>query len=88
VLSAQAAQAASLGIALDAFLAQFETFVIGLGMIVGLVGLLGWIGSLLDNSYGSILAGSIRFFLLAGLLGGGTVILGAMGLVTGAVIPV
>ena len=87
LLSAQAAHAGTLGIALDQFLTQFQAFVIGLGMIMGLVGLAGWIGSLFDSPYGSILSGSIRFFMLAGLLGGGTVILGAMGLVSGAVLP-
>jgi hypothetical protein len=48
-LSAWGVEAASLGISLDAFLTQFETFVVGMGMIVGLVGLIGYIGSLMDN---------------------------------------
>jgi hypothetical protein len=86
-LSVQGAQAAALGIQLDTFLATFETFVIGMGMIVGLVGLMGWIGASMDNSFGHILAGSIGFFTRAGLLGGGTVIMGLLGLTSGAVVP-
>jgi hypothetical protein len=49
LLIASAAQAAGLGIPLDGFVGQFETFVTGLGMAVGLVGLTGYVGSLMDN---------------------------------------
>lgn len=77
------AQAAGLGIPLDGFLGNAQNWVIGLGFIVGLVGLLGYVGSLMDNPFSHILAGSIGFFTKAGLLGGGTIILGALGLVAG-----
>ena len=87
VVAAWGAEAASLGIALDSFLATFETFVIGMGMIVGMVGLIGYIGSLMDNPFSHILGGSISFFTKAGLLGGGTVIMGLLGLVSGATLP-
>ena len=87
LVSVRIASAASLGIALDTFLTQFETFVVGLGLIMGLVGLAGYIGSLFDNPFSHILAGSIGFFTKAGLLGGGTTILGALGLVSGALVP-
>lgn len=53
---------------------------------MGLVGLTGYIGSLFDNPFSNILAGSIGFFSKAGLLGGGTVVLGALGLVGGALL--
>jgi hypothetical protein len=86
VLSYSVSEGAGLGIPLDGFLAQFQTFVIGLGLIMGLVGLTGYIGSLFDNPFSNILAGSIGFFSKAGLLGGGTIILGAIGLVGGAVV--
>jgi hypothetical protein len=86
VLSVSVSEAGSLGIPLDGFLGQFQTFVVGLGLIMGLVGLTGYIGSLFDNPFSNILAGSIGFFSKAGLLGGGTVILGAIGLVGGAVL--
>lgn len=78
------AQAAALGIALDSFISQFQLFVVGLGLVSATVGLVGWIGSLFDNPFSNILAGSISFFTKAGLLGGGTTILGALGLVGGA----
>ena len=43
------AYAAGLGIPLDGFIGTFETFVTGLGLVVGLVGLTGFVGSLMDN---------------------------------------
>jgi hypothetical protein len=82
--SAQASFAAGLGIPLDGFLTTFQTFVVGLGLIMGLVGLVGYVGSLFDNPFSNILAGSIGFFTKAGLLGGGTVLMGLLGLVGGA----
>jgi hypothetical protein len=78
------AQAAGLGIPLDGFIGTFETFVVGLGLAVGLVGLTGYVGSLMDNPFSNILAGSVGFFTKAGLLGGGTALLGLVGLVGGA----
>jgi hypothetical protein len=84
VVMRQTAEASGLGIPLDAWLVQFATFVTGLGAAVGAVGLLGWIGSLFDNPFSTILAGSINFFTKAGMLGGGLIILPALGLVGGA----
>ena len=84
VCTAQAATAAGLGIPLDGFIGSFETFVTGLGMVVGLVGLTGYVGSLMDNPFSNILAGSVGFFVKAGMLGGGTALMGVMGLVGGA----
>jgi hypothetical protein len=46
LLTTQAAHAAGLGIPLDGFIGSFETFVVGLGLAVGLVGLTGYVGSL------------------------------------------
>jgi hypothetical protein len=86
VLSVQASEAGALGIPLDGFLAQLQTFVVGLGLIMGLVGLVGYVGSLMDNPFSNILAGSVGFFTKAGLLGGGTVLLAALGLVGGALL--
>ena len=76
--------AGSLGIPLDGFIGTFETFVTGLGLLVGLIGLTGYVGSLMDNPFSNILAGSVGFFTKAGLLGGGTALLGVLGLVGGA----
>ncbi len=84
LLSARLSSAGALGIPLDAFLTTFQTFVVGLGLIMGLVGLVGYVGSLFDNPFSHVLAGSIGFFTKAGLLGGGTVLLGLLGLVGGA----
>src|SRR6266852_1973693 len=84
VLSARASYAGALGIPLDGFLTQFQTFVVGLGLIIGLVGLVGYVGSLMDNPFSNILAGSVGFFSKAGLLGGGVVLMGLLGLVGGA----
>ena len=82
--SAQPAYAGGLGIPLDSFLGQMQTFVVGTGLIVGLVGLIGYVGSLMDNPFSNILAGSVGFFIKGGLLGGGTVLMGLLGLVGGA----
>ena len=84
LVSAQRSDAGALGIPLDAFLATFKTWVVGLGLIMGLVGLVGYVGSLFDNPFSHILSGSIGFFTKAGLLGGGTVLMGLLGLVGGA----
>jgi hypothetical protein len=84
VLSARASFAGALGIPLDGFLTQFQTFVVGLGLIMGLVGLTGYVGSLFDNPFSNILAGSVGFFVKGGLLGGGVVLMGLLGLVGGA----
>ena len=54
--------------------------------VMGLVGLVGYIGSLMDNPFSNILSDSISFFSKAGLLGGGTVLLAALGLVGGALL--
>jgi len=86
LVSVRASSAGALGIPLDGFLSQFQTFVVGLGLIVGLVGLVGYVGSLMDNPFSNILAGSVGFFSKAGLLGGGTVLLGLLGLVGGGVL--
>ena len=83
LVSARMSCAAGLGIPLDSFLATFQTWVVGLGLIMGLVGLVGYVGALFDNPFAHILAGSIGFFTKAGLLGGGTVLMGLLGLVGG-----
>jgi len=82
-LGARAASAGALGIPLDAFLTQFQAWVIGLGLIMGLVGLVGYVGSLFDNPFSHVLAGSIGFFTKAGLLGGGVALMTLLGLVGG-----
>ncbi len=51
LLSARVSAAGALGIPLDGFLTQFQTFVVGLGLIMGLVGLTGYVGSLFDNPF-------------------------------------
>ena len=83
LLLAKTSHAAGLGIPLDAFLGQLQLFVVGLGLVMGLIGLTGYVGSLFDNPFSNILAGSVSFFTKAGLLGGGTVLMGALGLVAG-----
>jgi hypothetical protein len=84
LVSARTSWAGALGIPLDGFLTTFQTFVVGLGLIMGLVGLTGYVGSLFDNPFSNILAGSIGFFTKAGLLGGGVTLMGLLGLVGGA----
>ena len=68
---------------LDGFLTTFSTGVTGLGIVIGGVGLAGYVGSLMDNPFSTILSGSINFFTKAGILGGGTTMLGTLGLVAG-----
>jgi hypothetical protein len=84
LMTASTSWAGALGIPLDSFLTTFQTFVVGLGLIMGLVGLTGYVGSLFDNPFSNILAGSIGFFTKAGLLGGGVTLMGLLGLVGGA----
>jgi hypothetical protein len=85
VYGAKAAEAGGFGIAgLDSFLTTFATGVTGMGILIGGVGLAGYIGSQMDNPFSTILAGSINFFTKAGILGGGTAMLGTLGLVAGA----
>ncbi len=63
--SARAAHAAGLGIPLDGFLTTFTTWVIGLGFLIGIVGLAGWVASHMDNAYSPLLSGSVGFFTKA-----------------------
>jgi len=85
VFGVRTAAAGGFGIAgLDAFLTTFATGVTGMGILIGGVGLAGYIGSQMDNPFSTILAGSINFFTKAGILGGGTAMLGTLGLVAGA----
>ena len=65
LLHASTSQAGALGIPLDGFLTTFQTFVVGLGLIMGLVGLTGYVGSLFYNPFSNILAGSVGFFTKA-----------------------
>jgi len=84
-LVVRSAAAGGFGIAgLDAFLTTFATGVTGIGLLIGGVGLAGYVGSQMDNPFSTILAGSINFFTKAGILGGGTAMLGTLGLVAGA----
>ena len=81
----RSAAAGGFGIAgLDGFLTTFATGVTGMGILIGGVGLAGYVGSLMDNPFSTILAGSINFFTKAGILGGGTAMLGTLGLTAGA----
>jgi hypothetical protein len=85
LFGARMAAAGGFGIAgLDGFLTNFSTGVTGAGVVVGGVGLLGYVGSLMDNPFSTILAGSVGFFTKAGILGGGTAMLGTLGLTAGA----
>src|SRR5215470_228106 len=50
---------------LDAFMNTFALGVTGLGVVIGGVGLAGYVGSLMDNPFSTILSGSINFFTKA-----------------------
>jgi hypothetical protein len=66
VFGVRTAAAGGFGIAgLDAFLTTFATGVTGMGILIGGVGLAGYIGSQMDNPFSTILAGSINFFTKA-----------------------
>src|SRR5215813_5829846 len=87
LLSANVSFAAGLGIPLDAFLTQWQAWVIGLGIILFITGLAGWAGEKFNTPYQPMLAGSMSLFTNAGLLGGGLVLAGLLGLVAGATLP-
>src|SRR5215510_491386 len=60
------AVAGGFGIAgLDAFLTTFATGVTGMGILIGGVGLAGYIGSQMYNTFSTIMSGSINFFTKA-----------------------
>ena len=66
VFGVRTASAGGFGIAgLDAFLTTFATGVTGIGLLIGGVGLAGYVGSQMDNPFSTILAGSINFFTKA-----------------------
>jgi hypothetical protein len=50
---------------LDAFLTNFALGVTGMGVVIGGVGLAGYIGAQMDNPFSTILSGSINFFTKA-----------------------
>src|SRR5215510_9063271 len=87
VFGSGAARAGGLGIPLDAFLTQWQAWVIGLGIILFITGLAGWAGEKFNTPYQPMLAGSMSLFTNAGLLGGGLVLAGLLGLVAGATLP-
>ena len=79
------ATAGGLGVPqLDSFMTNFATGVQGMGVAVGGVGLVGYVGSLMENPFSTILSGSINFITKAGMLGGGTAVFPALGLTAGA----
>src|SRR5215471_2572381 len=87
VFGSGAARAGGLGIPLDAFLTQWQAWVIGLGIILFITGLAGWAGEKFNTPYQPMLAGSMSLFTNAGLLGGGLVLAGLLGLTAGATLP-
>src|SRR5262245_9479538 len=80
--------AGGLGIPLDAFLSQWQTWVIGLGIVLFITGLAGWAGEKFNTPYQPMLAGTMSLFTNAGLLGGGLVLTGLLRLTAGATLPV
>ena len=79
--------AGGLGIPLDGFLTSWQSWVIGLGIVLFITGLAGWAGEKFNTPYQPMLAGSMGIFTTAGLLGGGLTIAGLMGLTAGATLP-
>jgi hypothetical protein len=66
VFGVRMATAGGFGIAgLDGFLTTFAAGVTGMGLLIGGIGLVGYIGSQMDNPFSTILAGSINFFTKA-----------------------
>jgi hypothetical protein len=87
VFGVESGMAGGLGIPLDAFLTQWQAWVIGLGIILFITGLAGWAGEKFNTPYQPMLAGSMSLFTNAGLLGGGLVLAGLLGLTAGATLP-
>jgi hypothetical protein len=72
---------------LDGFLATFQTFIIGLGTIIFLLGLGSYVYQWISVPHSPLLGNSLTMMVLGGLFGGGTVIATQLGLLTGAVLP-
>jgi hypothetical protein len=88
VFGVESGMAGGLGIPLDAFLTQWQTWVIGIGIVLFITGLAGWAGEKFNTPYQPMLAGTMSLFTNAGLLGGGLVLAGLLGLaVGGATLP-
>jgi hypothetical protein len=87
LLMVRVAGAGGLGIALDGFLATFQTFIIGLGTIIFLLGLGSYVYQWISVPHSPLLGNSLTMMVLGGLFGGGTVIATQLGLLTGAVLP-
>jgi hypothetical protein len=88
VFGVKTGMAGGLGIPLDAFLTQWQTWVIGIGIVLFITGLAGWAGEKFNTPYQPMLARTMSLFTNAGLLGGGLVLAGLLGLaVGGATLP-
>ena len=64
-------------------LSHVTTATTGLGMVVGGVGLAGYIASMMDGPFSNILAGSLSFFVRAAIFGGAAALLGTLALTSG-----
>lgn len=87
VFGVESGMAGGIGIPLDGFLGQWQAWVIGLGVVLFITGLAGFIGEKFNTPYQPMLAGTMTMFVNAGLFGGGLVFAGLVGLVTGATLP-
>jgi hypothetical protein len=80
------AGAFTLGIALDAFLGQLETAMVGLGLIIFVAGGIGTTLALMENTYAQYLTAYLGLFVKGGILGGLSTLGGAVGLLSGAIL--
>ena len=83
---AGSALAGGLGINLDAFLAQVETFIVGLGVILFLAAGAGVFVATTENQYAPYLSHYLGFFIKGGIYAGLGAIAAGLGLVHGAVL--
>ena len=89
LLMSQQAQAFTIGVAaLDALIVQWETGIPGAGLAVCAIGLIGLALSRMENQYGQWFQGIFPYCVTAGFLGGGVALLGTLGVLGGALLPV
>ena len=78
--------AGSIGIPLDSFLTQLLTWIIGLGLLLGMSGAVAWVYQQFSNPFAPLLTGVVGLIITAGFFAGAPTIFAQVGLVSGALL--